>query len=291
MKDLSKLNIAFFGTPQFAVGVLEELHKAGLTPSLIVTNPDRPKGRKMLLTPPPTKIWAHSHDVAVFQPLSLKDRNALTPLTERTFDLFIVAAYGNILPGWLLELPTHKTLNVHPSLLPKLRGASPVQSAILADMRTTGVSIMLIDEEMDHGPVIAQESVEIAKEEWPMRSTELETLLAEKGGDLLARTIPGWIAGDTIPYAQDHENATFCTKITKEMGQIDLGMEPYQNLLKVRAFDGWPGTFFFHSKKDGNKIRVKITAAEIDPNGDFKILSVVPEGKSEISYEDFTRNS
>ncbi len=283
------LKIAFFGTPDIAVWVLDELRSVGIHPTLIVTNPDAPRGRKLILTPPPVKTWAMEHSVPILQPTTLKDTSIEQILRDGNFDLFIVAAYGKIIPQSILNIPTRGTLNVHPSLLPKLRGASPIRSAILEDMRETGVTIMLMDEELDHGPILAQEVVHIAKDDWPLRGRVLDELLARHGGTLLAEVIPKWIAGTITPTVQEHDSATFCTKITKEMGEIDLNADAYQNLLKIRAFDGWPGTYFFH-EKNGTKMRVKIIDAELETDGTLKILRVIPEGKKEMSYEDFLRN-
>ncbi len=283
------MRIAFFGTPHIAVIVLSTLEKAGILPSLVVTNPDEPQGRKMTLTPPPVKIWADEHNITCIQPRSLRDRGETNPLHSHTWDLFIVVAYGKIIPKEMLNIPNHGTLNLHPSLLPKLRGASPIRSAILEDIHETGVTIMLMDEEMDHGPIVAQEIVSIPQPEWPMRGKDLDLLLAQRGGALLAKTIPEWMNDHITPEPQDHTQATFCGKITKEMGEIDLSADPYQNLLKIRAFDGWPGTYFF-TEKNGKRIRTKITDAELAPNGSLRILSVIPEGKKEMPYDVFIKN-
>ncbi len=282
-------SIVFFGTPQFAVDVHEELAAAGITPGVLVTMPDAPKGRALTLTAPPVKVWADRHGIPVLQPVTLKDSDAVAPLLNSEWDLFLVASYGNILPRAILELPKHGTLNVHPSLLPKFRGASPIRSAILADERTTGVSIMLMDEKLDHGPILAQARVELAAEDWPPRGEMFDQLLAHAGGELLAETIPAWLAGEITPEEQNHAEATFSTKITKEMGKLDLAADPYQNLLKIRAFDGWPGTYFFH-ERNGKTLRVKVIDAELAKDGTLRLLRVVPEGKREMSYEDFLRS-
>jgi methionyl-tRNA formyltransferase len=280
---------AFFGTPDIAVSVLTILKEQGMIPSVIITNPDAPQGRKMVLTPSPVKVWAASERIPVLQPQSLRtDDTVLHYLREHGIELSIVVAYGKIIPEPLLQIPKFGTINVHPSLLPLLRGASPIRTAILRDMRTTGVTIMLLDALLDHGPVLAQETVEIPESEWPLRGKELDTLLAEKGGALLAKTIPGVVNGDITPVPQNHERATFCEKITKEMGEIDLTADPYQNLLKIRAFDGWPGTYFF-ALKNGKRIRVKIVDAELGTDGTLVITRVIPEGRNEMRYEDFIR--
>ena len=282
--------IAFFGTPHLAVLVLIELEKNALLPVVIITNPDAPRGRKMVLTPPPVKVWAEERNIPVLQPVSLRsDSSVAEYLKANAIDLCVVVAYGKIIPKDILDIPKYGTLNVHPSLLPKLRGASPVRSAILEDMRETGVTVMLLDEELDHGPILAQEIVSIEKKAWPLRGQVLDTLLAEKGGELLAETIPEWVAGGITPIPQNHSEATFCTKITKEMGEINLTADAYQNLLKIRAFDGWPGTYFF-TERNGKRIRVKIVDAELNPDTSLNITRVIPEGKNEMSYADFKRN-
>jgi methionyl-tRNA formyltransferase len=280
---------AFFGTPDIAVIVLEELKKADMMPSVIVTNPDAPQGRKMMLTPSPVKVWALREGVPVLCPQSLRtDDTVETYLREHDIELAVVVAYGKVIPESLLSVPKYGLVNVHPSLLPRFRGASPIRSAILADERETGVSIMLLDSKVDHGPLLAQERADIPEDVWPMRGRELDTLLAKHGGELLVRTLPRYVSGELTPTPQEHDKATYCEKITKEMGELDLHADPYTNLLKIRAFDGWPGTFFF-TEKGGKRIRVKVTDAEIAEDGSLRILRVIPEGRNEMDYEDFMR--
>ncbi len=283
----NNLRIAFFGTPHIAVQVLDALFEHGIVPAVIISNPDAPQGRKMVLTPPPAKDWATQHHIPVLQPQSLRTDDTVEKyLRAHDINMLIVAAYGKIIPQTILDIPEYGTLNVHPSLLPKLRGASPIRSAILNDMKETGVTIMLLDADLDHGPILAQKTVSIPESAWPMKGRALDTLLSKDGGELLAETIPHWVNGDITPEEQDHDAATFCTKITKEMGEIDLDADPYQNLLKIRAFDGWPGTFFFH-ERNGVRIRVKVIDAELASDGSLKITRVIPEGKSEMNFNDF----
>ncbi len=277
--------IAFFGTPQIAVWVLEELKDLHITPELIVTNPDRPQGRGLELSPTPVKSWAKENDIAVFQPESLKDAGALAPIVSQEWDLFIVVAYGLILPKWFIELPKHGTINVHPSLLPKLRGASPIRTGLLQGMKDMGVTIMLMDERMDHGPILAQMPLSLPE---PVLGRKADFTLAKMGGALLADTIPKWIKGDIIPKEQDHAQATYSTKIAKEMGELAIdpfalptGKEAYEAYLKICAFDLWPGTYFFHKGK-----RIKITEASLN-EGELQIHKVVPEGKKEIDFGQF----
>lgn len=283
---IKKIKIAFFGTPEISVIVLNELKEAGLTPALIVTMPDKPKGRKLIMTAPPTKVWAQEEKIDFVQPEKL-DESLLELLRNGGFDLFVVASYGKILKQELLDIPKHGTLNVHPSLLPKLRGASPIISAILEDEKKTGVTIMLLDAGMDSGPILAQASIEA--QPWPPKASELGELLVTEGGKMLAEIIPQWIAGEIKEEVQDSNKATFTKKITKEDGLIELDGNAYKNLLKIRAFDEWPGTYFF-AKKNDKQIRVKITDADLD--GDkLKINKVIPESKKEMDYEDFLRGN
>lgn len=285
-----KLKIAFFGTSNFSVLVLEELKKENIIPSLIITVPDKPKGRKLILTPSETKIWAEKNKIDCIQPEKL-DISVEKKLINEGFNLFIVASYGKIIPKSILDIPEFETLNVHPSLLPKLRGASPIKSAILEDEKNTGVTIMLVDEEMDHGPIIAQKKVTIT--DWPPKSLELEKTLAKEGGKLLAKTIPSWIYNEIKPKEQNHELATYSKKIKKEDALINFDDDPYLNYRKIQAFDDNPRAYFFVKKNDpktraSKDIRVIITDAEFKDER-LKILKVIPEGKKEISYDEFQK--
>lgn len=286
------LSFVYFGGEPLGVPVLEELEKVGLLPKLIVCNPDRPVGRKQVLTAPLVKQWALERNIEVLQVESFKEKEHLVALTEKTWDLFVVVAYNKILPKWIIDLPTHKTINVHPSLLPLLRGASPIRSAILEDMRTTGVSIMLMDEKMDHGPLLSQETVTIEEAQWPISGIELDALLAKMGGTLLAQTIPQYIAGTISAQEQDHATATYCGRLDRSMGELSLdpyslptGEEAYACLLKIRAFAGYPGTFFMHNGK-----RIKIVDATIE-NNQLSITSVIPEGKKEMTFQQFIESA
>src|SRR3989338_4097902 len=155
------MKFVFFGTPQLSADILEHLKRHGLVPSLVVTNPARPQGRKMTLTPPPVKLWALANNIPCLQPESPSDPDFLYKLQTTNYKLFIVVAYGSILPKELLAIPEKGSLNIHYSLLPKYRGASPIESQILADDKDVGVSILLLDEEMDHGPIVASQQLEI----------------------------------------------------------------------------------------------------------------------------------
>jgi methionyl-tRNA formyltransferase len=251
----TKIKFAFFGTTPLAEGVLAELAAVCLVPERVI---DSGKITPELIAELETEKW----------------------------DVFVVASFGAILPKKLLEMPKHGTINVHPSLLPRLRGPSPIRTAIQNDDKETGVSIMLLDKEMDHGPLLAQKKVVI--ETWPPRGTELDNLLAHEGGKLLAKTLPLYVADEIEPQEQNHDLATYTKKFTKEDGLLDLKDDAYKNLLKIRAFQGWPGTYVFF-ERTGKKIRVQILDAHLE-GSKFLIDLVKPEGKKEMSYDAFLRS-
>jgi len=273
-----KTNSVFFGTDEFSVVVLNELLAHDLAPKLIVTAPDRPQGRGLTMTPPPVKVWAQEHKINVLQPEKLHDEFIADLGTD--WEIFLLASYGAIIPQSVLDIPKHGTLNVHPSLLPLYRGASPIESAMLDDAKETGVTIMLMDNKVDHGPIVMQEVAYF--ETWPTKP-EVRNTLATLGGRLLAETIPLWVSGGIDAQEQDHDFATFTKKISKADGEITLHDDPYTNFLKIQAYTPWPGTFFF-IEKDGKEVRVKITEAAFE-NGKLQILKVIPEGKKEQDFK------
>src|ERR1035437_3746431 len=171
------VKIAFFGNSEFSLITLKELKRNGVIPDLIVTTRDKPQGRKMVLTPTLTKTWAEENAVEYIEPNRLKDETFLKKI--KNYNLFIVASYGKIIPQIVIDIPKYKVLNIHPSLLPKYRGPSPLQEQILNDEKEVGVSIMLIDEQVDHGAIIAQKKVEI--DDWPVGFLSLQEILAKEG--------------------------------------------------------------------------------------------------------------
>lgn len=278
----NNLSWVFFGTDEFSVMVLEELKKNGYTPNLVVTTEDKPKGRKLVLTPPEAKVWGEKNNIPVLQPKKLNSEATLQ-LSTSNFELFIVASYGKIIPQNILDLPKHKTLNIHPSLLPKLRGPSPIVSAILNEDET-GVSIMRLDSEMDHGPILAQQKINI---EWPPYAEKLEKVSAEMGAQMLAEIIPEWITGNIQEIEQDHSQATICSKIQKSDGEINLSHNPELNLRKIRAYSIWPGAFYFEQNGD-TKTRIIVKQAHIE-NDKLVLDRIIPEGKKEMTYADYLR--
>ncbi len=277
---------AFFGTPKFSVFVLDALERHGMLPALVVTAPDKPQGRGLKLTPSPAKQWALERGIDVLTPTTLKDEDFLAELQNTEWDLFVVAAYAKLIPKNLLDMPAGKCLNVHPSLLPKFRGPSPALSAILADERATGVTIMQMAEKMDAGPIISQARIELEAEQWPPKGSEFEELLATEGGNLLAETIPHWLAGQIDAEEQDESAATFTRKFSDADSRIDLNGDAHQQLLKIRAFDKNPRAHFITSD---NK-RVIITDAVVE-DGTLTLLKVIPEGKKEMPYDDYVRST
>lgn len=281
--------IAFWGTSHISVVILEEMTAQGILPSLIITAPPKPKGRGLELAPSEVKIWADLHKVPTLEPLEIKSEEFKEKLGT-DWDLFIVVSYGKIIPRAVLEIPQHGTLNVHPSLLPKFRGSSPIQSSILEDVpvgkvHEAGVTIMQIDEEVDHGPIVAVEKLII--QNWPPKASILENLLGKAGGKLLAQVIPEWIAGNIIPTEQDHSQATFTKKITKEDARISLTDDVEITYRKVQAFDVWPRTYFM-DQRNGRETRVIVVDAEFK-DGVFTPTRVIPEGKKEMLYSDYLR--
>ncbi len=280
-----KLKIAFFGGEPLGPASLEALVRAQITPELVICNPNRPSGRGLELAAPRIKTWAAEHNIEVFQPESFKDKAALGRITETEWDLFVVVAYNFILPKWFLELPKHGTVNVHPSLLPKLRGMSPIRTAILENRPSeVGVSIMLMDEQMDHGPILAQAPLSL--NEWPIDGTLLDDMLSQIGGELLAMTIPKWVSGILTPKEQNHEVATYTKKFDKadselfiDPNNLPVGDEAFQILCKIKAYSGIGDTFFMDAGK-----RVKVKGAGLTDGAQLELTRVVPEGKKEIDF-------
>lgn len=277
---------AFFGTPRFAVRVLDALERAGLLPALVIAAPDKPRGRGLELSPAPAKAWALERGIDVLTPPALKDAGFIAELRNTEWDVFVVAAYAKLIPESILAIPQKGALNVHPSLLPKFRGPSPALSAILQDQRATGVSIMQMTQQMDAGPVVAQAKVELEEAAWPPRGSELEDLLATEGGNLLAETLPLWLAGELAAEPQDENLVTYTKKFKKEDALIDPSGEPRQQLLKIRAFDKNPRAYFITPAGK----RVIITDAQLA--GDkLELLKVIPEGKKEMPYKEFLKGN
>jgi len=272
------MNIAFFGTDDFSVKVLEKLKQNNVLPKIIVTTKDKPQGRKLVITPSPAKVWAKSNNIQFLEPDKLNSE-FIEFFSKYDIELSIVASYGKIIPESVLDIPKFKTLNLHPSLLPKLRGASPLQTAILEE-NETGVTIIKLDKEMDHGPILAQEKLNII---WPPYLDELKDATAKLGAEMLCKIITLLPENKVIEIEQDHSKATFTKKIQKKDAEIKLSDSSEINLRKIRAFSGWLNAFFY----DDNK-RVVVKTAHIE-NGELILERVIPEGKKEMDYKDYLR--
>jgi methionyl-tRNA formyltransferase len=285
------ISYAFFGTGALAESVLAALVRAGFVPSVVITKPDSMQGRHMQLTPPHIKVWAEMKGIKVLQPIKL-DQEFYENISTTSCDVYIVASYGKIIPENILNLPKHGVLNVHPSLLPLYRGPSPIESVLLNGDMTTGISIMKLDKEMDHGPILVQTAFVINPE---TTSGKLEVECGQAGGDLLAQVLPHYIDGSLIPKEQDHNKATICKKITKDLGEIGLSTPADEVRRKYRALTPWPSLYFFHTHNQ-KTIRIKIASVdlasyqELSSTASEVILSVIPEGKKEISFDDFKRS-
>jgi methionyl-tRNA formyltransferase len=253
------VRIVFFGTPQFSADFLTALLDDNeIEVAAVVTQPDEPQGRKRVLTPPPVKVLAESRGIPVWQPTRIKENVAMfETLRAYKADAFVVIAYGRILPQALLDIPARGVVNVHPSLLPKYRGPSPMQAAIAAGDAETGISIMLIDALMDHGPILAVEKLTID----PRETTESLTKKVTKiGAPLLVDTLKKWIDGAITPVEQDHSAATICSILKREDGIIDWSQPAEVIDRKLRAFTPWPGMSTTWTR-NGTPVGLKIIRA------------------------------
>lgn len=251
------LRYAFFGSPEFASIILEKLIGAGMPPALLVCNPDRPVGRKKIVTAPAAKQSVLAQDESIRETIAILQPEKVSEIEEQltagNYDLFIVAAYGLIIPKRILEIPRLGTIGVHPSLLPRFRGATPIQSALLSDDTETGVSVFVVDEKVDHGSVLSEEALEsydLTSLTYPV----LHDLLANLGAEMLIRTLPRIEEAIKKAVPQDESKATLTSKFKTEDGFVDekdleeaiAGTNPVQVKLidrKIRALGGGMGIY------------------------------------------------
>ena len=261
------MRIIFMGTPDFAVGTLTALIEAGHEIVLAVTQPDKPRGRKQTLVAPPVREAAVSHGIPVFQPKRVREPEALEELRKYEPELIVVAAFGQLLPKELLDMPTYGCINVHASLLPKYRGAAPIQRAILNGDAVTGVTIMRMDVGLDTGDMIAKEEVVIAPED---TGGTLFDKLSKAGADLLVRTIPSIADGTAVYTPQDESEATKVGQISKKDGRIDFTRSARSIEWQVRGLNPWPSAYTYL----GNKT-LKIWSAQVREGTGAEIGTVV----------------
>ena len=266
MKPNEKITVAFFGTPHFAQIVLEKLLDSPYKPKLTITAPDAKSGRGNKLKETPVKQTAVKNNIKVFTPTNLKTESG-----PEVFDLAILVAYGKIIPRAVLEIPKYGFINIHPSVLPKYRGPTPVQNTILNGDEKTGVSIMLLDEQIDHGPVLTQTEMKIADDD---THQSLSEKLFTQGAETLLEIIPDFLAGKLTPKEQNHQEATFTSHIEKQDGYIKIDNPPKKEQFQkmVKAYFPWPNVW---TKIDGKVIKFL--------PGD----KIQPEGKLPMSAKEF----
>ncbi|MDI7259444.1 MAG: methionyl-tRNA formyltransferase [Thermodesulfobacteriota bacterium] len=292
----------FFGTPSFAIPVLNGLFQGEDEVVAIVTQPDRAKGRGQKITPSPVKELALQHGIIPLQPEKVKEGGVLEAIKNLNPDLFVVVAFGQILPKPLLETPRFGAVNLHASLLPKYRGAAPIAWAILKGEKVTGVTTILMDEGMDTGDILMQAEIPIEEED---TAETLQEKLSSSGAQLLTETIERMKAGNISPLPQDHSKATYAPPIKKEDGRIDWNKGAEEIDRQVRAFNPWPGAFtgwenrllkIYHGEvrkgrpqgKAGAVVWVGSDFIEVETGRDsFLIKEVQPEGKRRMSVRDF----
>ncbi len=258
------------GTPEFAVPAMKSLSESGYDIVCVYTQPDSPSGRGRKVVPSPVKKEALALGLNVRQPVSLKGREEVEGLQELRPGLIVVAAYAQILPGAVLSIPSRSCLNIHPSLLPKHRGPSPVAAAIETGDEVTGVSLMLMDEGMDTGPVLAQRQLPVL--DWDTTGSLTEKL-ADLGAQLLIDTLPQWVDGKVMPQPQDSGKATYSRIVRKEDGRMDWSLPAVELWRKVRAFQPWPGCY---TPWEGRLVKI-VEAAPLPGRGEVGRVVEIPD--------------
>jgi len=286
MRTEATIRVLFMGTPDFAVPSLRALTQqanAGLAVAGVVTRPDKPVGRKQQVVFSPVKQFALEHDIPVYQPGPLRRPEALTLLRDLAPDLIVVAAFGQILPPEVLTLPLHGCLNVHASLLPRWRGASPINASILAGDAETGATIMLMDAGLDTGPALARRATPIGADE---TAGELSDRLALLGAELLVETVPRWLAGVITLEPQDESQATMTRLLQKSDGRLDWQRPADELANQVRAYTPWPGAYTTWEGRTLKVLRARAIPFETDlppgaclaPAGDTSLAVICGEG-------------
>jgi methionyl-tRNA formyltransferase len=256
------MKTVFMGTPGFSLPALEALAELGLRIVAVYTKPDRPKGRGLRMEMPPVKQWAEARGLPVLQPSSLRKREAQEEFAGLRPDVVVVAAYGHILPKEVLEVPAKGFVNIHPSMLPLYRGTSPVVTALLDGAEATGVSLMLLDEGMDTGPLLACREDPILAED---TAESLTGRLFQKGADLLREALPRWLDGEIAPVPQDDRQATVTRMIRREDGEADWSLPAEVLERRVRAYTPWPGLYTYWGGKQIKILSATVVTCEGEP--------------------------
>jgi methionyl-tRNA formyltransferase len=294
-------NLVFCGTPQFAVPTLEKLVEAGFNVRLVLTQPDRPKGRGLGLVASPVKQTAERLGLPIYQPEKIKQNEELRAKLDQIVPAaIIVVGYGRIIPNWMLELPQHGNINLHASLLPKYRGAAPIQWAIANGEQLTGVTTMRINQGLDTGDILLQKDLAILNED---TAETLSPRLAAIGADLMIETLQGLAEGTVSSRPQQDEDATLAPILKKEDGRIDFNRTAQELFNRLRGFQPWPGAFTTFRGKALNVTAAKpseeqVPQAQLLVNDNrifvgcgkstaLQLLEVQPEGKKRISARDF----
>jgi len=293
------------GTPAFSVPILQQLIDDGYEIIQVVTQPDRPVGRKKVLTPPPVKVEAEKHNIPVFQPEKIREKEQYEKILSLEPDLIVTAAFGQILPKELLDGPKYGCINVHASLLPELRGGAPIHYAILQGKKKTGVTIMYMVEKLDAGDMISQVEVEIDERD---HVGTLHDKLSAAGAKLLSETIPKLLNGDITPIKQNDDEATFAYNIKREQEKIDWGRSGVDIYNHIRGLHPWPVAYttfqgsvlkvwwgekisIKSDKQPGTIIKVEKDGLIVQTGDDvsIKITELQPAGKKRMSAEQFLR--
>lgn len=300
----SRLRAVFLGTPEFAVPSLFALLSIADVLA-VVTQPDKPKGRGRQTVAPPVAVFAREHEIRVLQPARLRSPEVLELLGDLAPDVIVTVAYGKIIPKEILDLPPHGAINVHPSLLPKLRGAAPIQAAIREGLRETGVTIMYQSMELDAGDIILQRTVEIAADD---TARTLEEKLAHAGAEALVEALRLIAAGRAPRFPQDPAQVTYVGKLTKDDGRIDWSLPAAELVNFIRAMDPWPSAYTRHRALVLKIWKAEVAAGSGTPGeildilqegglvvgtgeGGLRVLEVQPEGRRRMSADEYARGS
>ncbi len=293
------MRIVYMGTPDFAVPALEKLAQSpDYTVAAVFTQPDKPKGRKMVMTPPDVKVCAEKLGIPVFQPASMRSEEAYNSLKELNPDVIVVAAYGQILPKAVLDLPKFGCVNIHGSLLPKYRGAAPIQQSVLDGEKVTGVTTMLMDAGLDTGDILLKSETEIGENE---TAGELFDRLAVLGGELIVETLDKLKKGEITPQKQDESLATHTSKISKELCPIDFNKSAFEVHNKVRGLNPWPVAVTEIAGKTVKVYSTRVSEMKGEPGtilslkpfvvacGDksVELIEIQPQGKKRMTAQAF----